>query len=114
MRPQPIAIRLGAEEWRVRPLTLAQVQRIEPLLLADSKGGTIAAAIEIVAIALSRDHPDAAQRLGQIEATAKEIGAAMASVLRLGGFIAASEAQEQQPGEELAGADSTSRGSTPA
>ena len=113
MRPQPIMLTLGGEEWRVRPLTLAQVQRIEPLLLADAKGGTIAAAIEIVAIALSRDHPDAAQKLGQIEATAKEIGAATASVLRLGGFIAA-EAQDQQPGEELAGADSTSIGSTPA
>jgi hypothetical protein len=107
MRPQPITLQLGAEEWRVRPLTLAQVQRIEPLL-ADQKGGTIAAAIEIVAIALSRDHPEAAQKLGQIEATTKEIGAAMADVLRLGGFIAT----ENASGEEQA--DSTSISSTPA
>ncbi|MGC1110225.1 MAG: hypothetical protein WA870_10220, partial [Methylovirgula sp.] len=78
MRPQPILLKLGAEEWRLRPLTLAQVQRIEPLLAADSKGGTIAAAIEIVAIALSRDNPEAAQKLSDVEATAKEIGVAMA------------------------------------
>lgn len=32
MRPQPITIHLGGEDWRVRPLTLAQIQRIEPLL----------------------------------------------------------------------------------
>jgi hypothetical protein len=114
MRPQPIIIRLGAEEWRVRPLTLAQVQRIEPLLLADAKGGTIAAAIEIVAIALSRDHPEAAQKLSETEATAKEIGVAMADVLRLGGFIAAPDAKVPEPGEESAGADSISDSSTPA
>ncbi|MFZ0559869.1 MAG: hypothetical protein WAN31_01820 [Methylovirgula sp.] len=108
MRPQPILLKLGAEEWRLRPLTLAQVQRIEPLLAADSKGGTIAAAIEIVAIALSRDHPEAAQKLSDVEATAKEIGVAMADVLRLGGFIAA----ENAPGEAMAG--STSISSTPA
>lgn len=109
MRPQPITLTLGAEAWSVRPLTLAQVQRIEPLLLKEEKGGTIAAAVEIVAIALSRDHPEAARTLGEVEATAKEIGAAMASVLRLGGFIMSPEAEAQQPGEELAGADSTSR-----
>ncbi|MGA9136495.1 MAG: hypothetical protein WBZ39_00930 [Methylovirgula sp.] len=74
MRPQPILLKLGAEEWRLRP----------------------------------RDHPEAAQKLSDVEATAKEIGVAMADVLRLGGFIAA----ENAPGEAMAG--STSISSTPA
>jgi len=34
-----------------------------------------------------RDHAEATSSLGDIEATAPEIGAAMATVLRLGGFV---------------------------
>lgn len=89
MRPQPETIRLGACEWTVRPLTLRQVQEIEPILMSSigEKQGNVAAATAIVAIALGRDHPDAAACLGDVETTAPEIGAAMATVLRLGGFI---------------------------
>jgi hypothetical protein len=89
MRPLPEMIRLGVREWQVRPLTLRQVQEIEPILLANATEtkGNVAAAIAIVAIALRRDHADAVASLGEIEATAPEIGAAMATVLRLGGFI---------------------------
>jgi hypothetical protein len=90
MRPQPEIIRLGAHEWRIRPLTLAQVQAVEPILMAtqDTKGqGHVAAAVAIVSIALSRDHALSAEGLSEIEATASEIAAAMTSVLRLGGFI---------------------------
>jgi hypothetical protein len=62
MRPRPETIRLGAREWPVRPLTLRQVQEIEPILMssaAETKGN-VAAAMAIVAIALGRDHADAA------------------------------------------------------
>ena len=31
MRPKPITIRLGEAQWLVRPLTLRQIQDIEPL-----------------------------------------------------------------------------------
>lgn len=89
MRPQPETIRLGMREWTVRPLTLRQVQEIEPILMSSvtEKHGNVAAATAIVAIALGRDHPDAVASLGDVEATAPEIGAAMAAILRLGGFI---------------------------
>lgn len=89
MRPLPEMIRLGDCEWKVRPLTLRQVQEIEPLLTsyAAENKGNVATAMAIVTIALSRDHESVAKSLGEIEATAPEIGAAMAAVLRLGGFI---------------------------
>ncbi|MCI0468397.1 MAG: hypothetical protein L0Y57_15575 [Beijerinckiaceae bacterium] len=94
MGPRPETIRLGAHEWLVRPLTLRQVQEIEPILMQSGSEtqGSIAAAMAIAAIALKRDHAEAAASLGDIEATAPEIGAAMATILRLGGFI------EQVPG----------------
>jgi len=105
MRPSPEVIRLGAQEWLVRPLTLRQVEEIEPILVpnASQPRGNVAAAIAIVAIALKRDHPDAAAALGDIEATAQEIGAAMAKVLRLGGFIEPPKDGDPLPGEAPAG-----------
>lgn len=103
MRPQPETIRLGVHEWQVRPLTLRQVQEIEPILMptASESQGNVAAAMAIVAIALRRDHADMAAALGDIEATAPEIGAAMATVLRLGGFIEAAAQRGDDPLGEL-------------
>ena len=110
MRSAPIMLRLGSEEWHLRPLTLKQIQEIEPLLRSDDASGSIAAAVAIVAAALRRDHPAAAEKLADLEATTQEIGVAMREVLRLGGFIA--KEGDDAPGEARAGADSIS--STPA
>ncbi len=105
MRPRPETLRLGACEWPVRPLTLRQVQEIEPILLSNAAEtkGNITAALTIVAIALGRDHAAAAASLGDIEATAPEIGAAMATVLRLGGFIETPAQGDSGLGEAQAG-----------
>jgi hypothetical protein len=105
MRPAPEVIRLGAHEWLVRPLTLRQVQEIEPILIptATDARGNVASAMAIVAIALKRDYPDAATSLADVEATAQEIGAAMATVLRLGGFIEAPNDGDNASGEAQAG-----------
>ncbi len=56
----------------MRPLTLRQVQEIEPILMASAveTKGNVAAAMAIVSIALARDHAEAAASLGDIEATA--------------------------------------------
>ena len=101
MRLQPETIALGGASWRVRPLTVAQVQEIEPLLFAEGGGpGTIAAAVAILRVALRREHPEAVAPLGDLEAGAGEIAAALAQVLRLGGFLpAANRSEEAQMGE---------------
>ncbi len=110
MRPQPEIIKLGAHEWRIRPLTLAQVQAIEPILMAtqdkpgDEAKGNVAAAIAIVSIALTRDHSSAAECLVEIEGTAVEIAAAMTTVLRLGGFIETRAGEDACLGEARADA----------
>ena len=36
MRPRSETIRLGAREWPVRPLTLREVQEIEPILMSSA------------------------------------------------------------------------------
>ena len=101
MRMQPQTISLGTHQWQVRPLTLAQVQPIEPLLFEQAEGATVAAAIGVLRVALARDHAEAATRLETVEAGAPEIAAAMAKVLRLGGFIA--DAEDAASGEDHAG-----------
>lgn len=105
MRPQQQIIRLGGSEWPVRPLTLRQVQDIEPILMAGERGlkGSVGAAIAIIQIALQRDHAEAAGSLADVEATAPEIAAAMAAVLRLGGFIEADPAELAERGNSSLG-----------
>lgn len=100
-RMQPKTIRLGERVWTVRPLTLAQVQEVEQVILDGAQGskGNVGTALGIVAIALRRDNPEDAKMLGEVEATAPEIGAAMTEVLKLGGF-----AEETTLGEAGAGA----------
>ena len=91
----PATIALGERRWTVRPLTVAQVQAIEPLLhQAESTTGSVAAAVAIIRLAIARDDPSGAAGIDAIEAGAPEIAAALATVLRLGGFL---------PGGALAG-----------
>lgn len=105
MRLQAETIELGSHKWVVRPLTLRQVQEIEPILMDCALGakGNVGAALAIVTIALRRDDPDAAAELLDVEATAPEIAAAMGAVLRLGGFIQSNPAGDSTSGEDMAG-----------
>ncbi len=105
MRLQPERISLGEKEWVIRPLTLRQVQEIEPILMEGDKAssGSIGAALAIVAIAIRRDDREAASNLLDIEATAAEIGVAMGTVLRLGGFIQSDGSGGLSSGEAQAG-----------
>ena len=63
MRMGPQTVTLGERAWRIRPLTLAQVQAIEPLLARAESVGTVAAAVAILRVALAprprggRRHP---------------------------------------------------------
>ena len=104
MRMGPRTITLGEREWRIRPLTLAQVQAIEPLL-SQAGTGTVAAAVAILRVALARDHAEAAATLEEVEAGAPAIAAAMTAVLRLGGFLPGEDVPsgEAQPGRIEAG-----------
>jgi hypothetical protein len=106
MRMQAETVALGSREWVVRPLTLRQVQEIEPILMDSAlvARGNVAAALAIVAIGLRRDYPEVVDSLLDIEATASEIAIAMASVLRLGGFIESGHPGDHMPGEGVAGA----------
>ena len=61
------------------------------------------AAIAILRVALLRDHPEAVECLEEIEAGASEISLAMATILRLGGFLPSLPGGSDAPGEAEAG-----------
>lgn len=106
MRRHAQTIALGGQSWSIRPLTLAQVRDIEPILVAQGTGGTVAAAMEVIAIALARDNANAVEALPAVEATAPEVATALATVLRLGGFIAPDESDSGEA-QVAAGTDAT-------
>ncbi|WP_374308988.1 hypothetical protein [Methylocella sp.] len=101
MRPHPQKVTLGAKAWTVRPLTLRQLQEIEPILTTGEGRGNVASALAILSAALRRDHPADVEALGDLEAGAPELAAAMNAVLRLGGFLPQEDgaAGERRPGE---------------
>jgi hypothetical protein len=97
LRKKPVTIELGEKTFEIRPLTLRQVQEIEPLLLSVSDSN-IATALKIVEVALRRNSPEDAAGILDVEATAPEIAKAMAEILKLGGFIEGGpEKGEEEP-----------------
>jgi hypothetical protein len=93
----PVTIRLGGAAFAVRPLTLRQLRSVLP---AFARAGAIGAedgvdaAIEILAAALSRDHPDITrERLLDTEASVQELAEAVTTVARLSGLVSPGEAE---------------------
>jgi hypothetical protein len=89
MPAQAKDIILGDRTFTIRPLTIGQVEAIEPILIANS--GT-KSAIDIAQIAIGRDYAEDAKSLRDLEATTGDIAIAFTTVLRLGGFAPAEDA----------------------
>ena len=85
---EPKIISLGDREWIIRPLTLGQVQEMEPIVATAGAGlGRVEMALKVIKIALTRDNPDDAELVEDIEATTEEASIAMMDIYRLGGFL---------------------------
>lgn len=111
MRPNPETITLGDKSWVVRPLTVAQVQAIEEIMLRPdwATRGAADANIELLRVALSRDFPqDAGTDLSQIEASLPEIRLVMPAVFRLMGIMKTQETtlgEAEAPAQTGAGSE---------
>lgn len=112
--PPPRTIRLGAREWMIRPLTLAQLEELDPVVQNGPGLSPTAYGSAVIAAGLRRDHPEDAALADRrdLEATGPEVAAASSTILRLGGYL-----PETAPGEARAAesaAASTSASSTDA
>ena len=105
MRRAPTLIGSGSAMARAAA-DLKQIQEIEPLLARRSEtAASIAAAIEIVAVALTA-RPSRGRRAGSMTLRQRRTRSGSdAHVLRLGGFIAqeTGESEERAPGEAQSG-----------
>jgi hypothetical protein len=101
---KPVTITLGERSWSVRPLTLGQVELIEPII-SDPISSNMTKTIDALAVALRRDFPADAESVREIETTTTEAGAAFSAILRLGGYLPAEgqELGETEPAPETAG-----------
>ncbi len=89
MRHPPVTITLGDRSWSIRPLTLRQIQALEPIVVGAVGGITYN--IEIIGVALSRDFPGDIEGLLDVEASAIETREAAAAILRIAGYLPAED-----------------------
>ena len=89
-------IRLGGVEYAVRPLTLRQLRSVLPAFARAGAIGTehgVDAATEILAAALSRDHPEMTRdALLDTEVSVQDLAAAVTTVAKLSGLVSPGEA----------------------
>lgn len=90
MRPEPITIEFYDEKFVVRPLTLGQIRKLDKLLRDPALvSENLERSIQIIAIALERDHPEVAAKFmeGDFEAPMAPLGPVTQEILRIGGML---------------------------
>lgn len=94
MRPDPIVLEFGERTFTVRPLSLGQIRRIEPVL-RDAGLRDLEKSIAIIQIALDRDDPSV--RVEDLEVGFREIGEMVNRILRQGGMMPAEDLLSNPP-----------------
>lgn len=89
MRPEPVELKFGERSFKIRPLTLGQIERVDSILQGDLAG--VARSVEIIKVAIERDYPDVDVR--ELELPLSMISEYTFRVLKIGGMV------EMQPGE---------------
>jgi hypothetical protein len=93
------AIRLAGTEYAVRPLTLRQLRLVLPAFAraaSVTSGEGVDAAIDILAAALSLDHPEVTRdALLDVEVSPRELADAVGAVAQLSGLVPTGEARSE-------------------
>jgi len=93
------SIRLAGADYPIRPLTLRQLRLVLPAFARAANVASDAgvdAAIDILAAALSRDHPTLTRdALLEIEVSPRELADAVATVAQVSGLVQPGEARPE-------------------
>jgi hypothetical protein len=84
MRPEPITLQCGDKTFVVRPLTLAQIRKIDSVL-RDASIGELDKTIGVIAIGIGRDHPEVS--VDDLEISLSDLGPMMQRILAVGGMV---------------------------
>jgi len=95
MRPDPVVLIIENVEYLIRPLTLRQVREVDKIL-RDTSLGEVDKILEIVRIALSRDHAERAASLYDAEVSLVDLGPMCELVLKVGGMVVTTGGNEAQ------------------
>jgi hypothetical protein len=108
--PLPRTISLGGRNWTIRPLTLAQLEELDPVVQAGPGMSPTVYGAAVIAAGLRRDHPDDAALADrrELEATGPEVAAASSTILRLGGYLPEPSLGEARAAESAAASISAS------
>lgn len=95
MRPEPVTIALSGKPYTIKPLTLGQLRKIEPVLV-DPTIREVEKSIRVIQIALERDHPEVAADIDNQVMAMTDVAEAMQKVLLVGGMVVSGEPPETQ------------------
>ena len=85
MRPEPVKITLGDKEFTIKPLTLRQIREIDKIL-RNLDITEIEKTSEILRVGLSRDYPEDAKNLEDLEIPMVDLGPICRQILTVGGM----------------------------
>jgi len=95
MRPEPVTIKLGEMTFIIRPLTLRQIRGIDKIL-RNIDLTEIEKTFMIIQMGLSRDFPDTARDMEDLEIPMMDLGPACHSILMVGGMTVVEEGNDQK------------------
>lgn len=104
---EKLSVNLAGKDYEIGELTVGQLEAIQEVLLVPAPNGGVfkkGADREVIAIALSVDHPDmtsaavAGMRLGSI----KKLDEISRKILQFAGFTLVNEKEPEAPGEDPA------------
>jgi len=86
MRPDPITVNLSGKDYIIRPLSLGQLRKADDIM-SDKTLGNIDRAIKIIGVGLSRDYPEDAAKVEDLEVEILDISPIMIKILEIGGMV---------------------------
>lgn len=95
MRPEPVKITIGDKDFTIKPLTLRQIREIDKTL-RNLDISEIEKTSEILRIGLSRDYPEVAANMDDLEIPMVDLGPICRQILTVGGMTVV-EAGNGQP-----------------
>lgn len=96
MRPDPVTITID-KDYIVRPLTLRQLREVDEILRNAKGRPQLDITTDVLRAGLSRDYPEVAASLDDLEISMSDLGDYFTKILKVGGIVM----ETKTPGESV-------------